>query len=95
MSENAPPNVVCLPQHWHVRPIRLPDAGSGQDHDPSNETVVGRGSSLAGLCMPSKTLGLNGMILGWKDADTNEENDSTGDEIEIEQWRSSYQDRCK
>ena len=30
----------CLPQHWHVQSIRLPDAGSGQDRDPSDETVV-------------------------------------------------------
>ena len=40
VSENDSPNVVCLPLHWHIQPIRLPDAGSGQDHDPSNETVV-------------------------------------------------------
>ena len=31
---------MFMPQHRHVRSIGLPDAGSGQDGDPSNETVV-------------------------------------------------------
>ena len=36
-------NVVCLPlMHWFVQPIRLPNADSGQDQDPSNETIVGQ-----------------------------------------------------
>ena len=39
--ENVSPNVAILPRHRHVRPIRLSDADSGQDHDPSGKTVAG------------------------------------------------------
>ena len=41
MVENASPNVVCLSKHRVDQSSRLPEAGSGQDSDPSSETVAG------------------------------------------------------
>ena len=41
MSENASSDVVCLSKPQVNRSIRLPEAGSGQDSDPSIETVAG------------------------------------------------------
>ena len=41
VSENFS-NIVCLPHtHRFARPIRLSNEDSGQDQDPSNETIVG------------------------------------------------------
>ena len=40
VSEIASPNVVCLSKHRVDRSIRLPETGSGQDSDPSGETVA-------------------------------------------------------
>ena len=73
-------NVACLPaMHWLIQPIRLPDADSGQDQDPSSETIVAihectrfqgcdqnqkNKFGLAGLCpTPSHLFRVGNMVL--------------------------------
>ena len=57
--------------------------------------LLGEEAAWLAVACRQRLWGSMAWFWGGKTQTRTKENDSTGDEIEIEQWRSSYQDRCK